>query len=184
MNKPEFMKIAMAIKTYYPSGNLFPNAEAIQLWYEEFKDLTYEDTVNGLRRHVNTSKWPPTIAELKRAIITNVAGNKDWGKCWDEAVTVLKRFGYYQEDAALDAMTPITRQIVKRLGYKELCLSENLSHDRANFRMIFEQITDNEYENAALPHDLQEKINSALEEKEEPKLIGDIPNATNYFKMY
>ena len=102
MTKHEFKKIVDAIKTYYPKDSLFPNSTAIQLWYEEFKDLTYEDTVNGLRRHVNTSKWPPTIAELKEAIVLNVAGHKDWGKAWDECINAIKRFGYYREDEALE----------------------------------------------------------------------------------
>lgn len=179
MNQNEFMRIASAISTYYPSANIFPNPEAVQLWYEEFKDLTYEDTVNGLRRYVNTSKWPPTIAELKEAIVLNVAGHKDWGKSWDECVNAIKRFGYYREEEALESMTPITRQIVKRLGYKELCLSDNQGHDRANFRMIFDQITSNEYENAALPTDLKEKLDAVLEKKQ----IGE-SDGTDIIKLY
>lgn len=162
MKKSEFSRIASAITTYYPNSELFPNPAATQLWYEEFKDIPYEDAVNGLRRHVNTSKWPPTIAELKQAIVSNVAGAKDWGLHWDECVRAIKRYGYYREDEALEQMTPITRKIVKRLGYKELCSSDNQSHDRANFRMVFEQVADNEYQQAALPKDLQEKIGSAM----------------------
>lgn len=158
MTKHEFMKIADAIKTYYPRENPFPNTSAVQLWYEEFKELTYEDAVCGLRRHVNTSKWCPTIAELKSAIVTNVAGSKDWGVAWNECVRAINRYGQYQEDEALESMTPMTRQVVKRLGYKELCRSDNQMQDRANFRMVFEQVTSNEYERAALPTGLQEKI--------------------------
>lgn len=158
MTKSEWAKIADAIKTYYPRDNMFPNVASIQLWYEEFKDYAYEDVVAALRRHVNTSKWCPTIAELKSAIVMNVAGSKDWGKAWDECVRAIKKYGYYREEEALEQMAPITRQVVKRLGYKELCRSENQSNDRANFRMIFEQVANNEYERAALPKELQEKI--------------------------
>lgn len=158
MNKTEFSKVADAIRTYYPKDNPFPTPAAMQLWYEEFKDLPYEVVVIGLRRHVNTSKWCPTIAELKEAIVVNTAGDKDWGASWDECLKAIGRFGQYQEAEALDSMSPITREVVTRIGFKELCRSENQMQDRANFRMIFEQVTGNEYDKAALPKGLQESI--------------------------
>lgn len=158
MDQVEFGKIAAAINTYYPKDKPFKNTAAIQLWYEEFKELPYEDVVNGLRRHVNTSRWCPTIAELKSAVVTNVAGEKDWGDHWNKAVKAIQRFGIYQEEAALASLDPLTRQIVKRLGYKDLCRSENQMADRANFRMVYEQVAGNEYEKAALPKGLQESI--------------------------
>ena len=113
MTKFEFKKIADAISTYYPNADVFNSSEALQLWYEEFKELTYEDVVNGLRRHVNTSKWCPTIAELKAAIVTNTAGSKDWGEAWNECVRAIRRYGQYQEEEALENMSPMTRQIAK-----------------------------------------------------------------------
>ena len=158
MNKQEFSKIAAAINTYYPKDKPFPNNAAVQLWYEEFKELPYEDVATALRRYVNTSKWCPTIAELKEAVVTNVAGSKDWGEAWNECIMVINRYGQYQEEEALEHMSPMTRQIVKRLGYRDLCLSENQMQDRANFRQIYEQVTGNEYEKAALPQSLQDKI--------------------------
>lgn len=160
MNQSEFAKIASAINTYYPREKPFPNKEAAQLWYEEFKDLSYGDVVMALRRHVNTSKWCPTIAELKEAIVANVAGEKDWGDAWNECVNAIHRYGMYCEEEALDSLDPRTQMVVKRLGYKELCRSEDLMADRANFRKIYEQVMGNEYEKAALPASLQKQIAS------------------------
>ena len=160
MNQSEFAKIASAINTYYPREKPFPNKEAAQLWYEEFKDLSYEDVALALRRHVNVSKWCPTIAELKEAIVSNVAGERDWGESWNECLNAISRYGQYREAEALDSMTPITRLVVKRIGYKELCRSEDITLDRANYRKIYEQVSGNEYERAALPVSLQKQIAS------------------------
>ena len=171
MTKQEFAKIAAAINTYYPKEKPFPNGAAIQLWYEEFKDSAYEDVVLALRRHVNTSRWCPTIAELKQALVENTAGAKDWGEHWKEAVNAIHRYGRYREEEALDSMDPMTREVVKRLGYKDLCRSENQMADRANFRKVFEQVADNEYNKAALPQDLRERI--ALIGSEEVKKLED-----------
>lgn len=158
MTKEEFMRITAAISTYYPKDDPFQNEEAMQLWYEEFKELPYEAVSIGLRRHVNTSKWCPTIAELKEAIVMITAGNKDWGVAWNECIKAISRYGQYQEEEALASMSPLTRQIVKRLGYRDLCVSENQMQDRANFRMVFDQVAGNEYEKAALPVSLREQI--------------------------
>lgn len=165
MNKKEFSKIAAAINTYYPREKPFPNNEAAQLWFEEFKDYSYEDVVCGLRRHVNTSKWCPTIAELKEAIVSNVAGERDWGESWNECLNAISKYGQYREAEALANMTPITRLVVTRIGYKELCRSEDITLDRANYRKIYAQVTTNEYERAALPVSLQKQIAS----------IGNLP---------
>lgn len=161
MTKQEFSKIASAINTYYPKDKPFVNDAAVQLWYEEFRELPYEDVVAALRRHVNTSKWCPTIAELKEAVVKNTAGERDWGQHWNRAVKAIQRYGVYQEEEALASLDPLTEQIVRRLGYKDLCRSENQMADRANFRMVFEQVTDNEYERAALPPSLQGQIAQA-----------------------
>ena len=157
MNTTEWMKIAAAINTYYRKDKPFPNKEAMQLWYEEFKDLPYEAVATGLRRHVNTSRWCPTIAELKEAIVTNIAGQKDWGAAWEECLRAVHRYGQYQVEEGLASLSPLTREVAERIGFKTLCLEDELKN-RANFRMIFEQVVNNEYEKAALPVELQEKI--------------------------
>ena len=55
-------------------------------------------------------------------------------------------------------MDEITRACVKRLGWKELCMSENPVADRANFRMIYEQIQQQKKETTALPAGLKQNI--------------------------
>ena len=98
------------------------------------------------------------LAELKEALVANVAGEDDWGEHWKAAVNAIHRFGRYREEEALDSMDPMTREVVKRLGYQDLCRSENQMADRANFRVVFEQVANNERNKAALPKDLQERI--------------------------
>jgi hypothetical protein len=46
----------------------------------------------------------------------------------------------YREDEAYASMDEITQEVTRRLGFKEICMSENIQLDRANFRMIYEQV--------------------------------------------
>jgi hypothetical protein len=157
MTKTEFSKITAAMNTYYPKEKPFPNAAAIQLWYEEFKELPYEDVVAALRRHVNVSRWCPTIAELKEAIVVNTAGDQDWAEAWKECLKAVHRFGQYQVEEGLNSLSPLTRRIAEDIGFKTLCVGDEEAN-RANFRMAYQQIANNEYQRAALPKSLRDQI--------------------------
>ena len=65
----------------------------------------------------------------------------------------------YNEAEALESMDEITRQAVKRLGFKNLCLSESQMTDRANFRMIYEQVAERKKKEAQLPESLRLELN-------------------------
>ena len=145
MNKSEFSRIAMAIKTYFPREYVLPNQQAIDLWYAELKDLDFNVASLALRKYVNTEKFPPTIADLRRLATECVQGQQeDWGKGWEATVKAIHRYGYYRQEEALQSLSELTRRTVERLGFKELCMSENLMNDRANFRMIYEQLANRE----------------------------------------
>ena len=62
-------------------------------------------------------------------------------------------------------MTETTRKAVKRMGFKTICMSDNVMADRANFRMIFEQIADRESTAKQLPVNLSKLIESAREKE-------------------
>ena len=64
----------------------------------------------------------------------------------------------YQENLALERMSEQTRAVVKRMGFKNLCTSENMTADRANFRMIYEQITQRKKTDMQIPQKMREQI--------------------------
>lgn len=138
MKLDEFALIVKAIRTYYPKEHILPNAEAVALWYEELKDLEYQDTYLALRKWVSTNKWSPSIAEIRETVagITNKTV-KDWSEAFEDARAAVRRYGRYNPNEALESLDELTRETVKRMGYYDLCASENHSADRANFRDIY-----------------------------------------------
>lgn len=160
MTKVEFAKLADAMKTYYPAAGLLPNKTAMQLWYEELKDVPYELAAVALRKHVSTNKFPPTIAELRKNAVETVKAPQDWADGWERFRRAVSKFGYYQQEAALASMDDITRKTVKRLGWKELCMSENPMQDRANFRMVYGQEQERKSKKDVLPLGLQAQIDA------------------------
>lgn len=140
ITKQDFMKIVKAIQTYYPRADAFPKTDAIALWYEELNDLTYEQMTTALRRHVATSKWSPTIAELREQCVEIEIPVDDWGVAWEELQRAIRNWGWSREEEAYASMSDLTRQTVRRLGYQYLCESQDQMADRANFRNIYEQL--------------------------------------------
>ena len=65
VNKKEFATFAMALKTYYPKEQLLPNPQAMELWYQQVRDIPVQIAEMALQKWVSTNKWSPTISELK-----------------------------------------------------------------------------------------------------------------------
>ena len=141
MKREEFAKFAMALKSFYSKENILLNEQSMQLWYEQIKDIPYDVANVFLSKWVATERWAPTIADIRAGAseITNGV-IEDWGKGWEQVERAIRMFGMYRVDEAYESMDEITREIAKRLGFQNICMSENLQNDRANFRMLYEQI--------------------------------------------
>ena len=145
MTKKEFAVFSMALKTYYPKENIFPNDKAMELWFEQLQDIPYEVASAGLKKWVSINKWSPSIAEIREMAVSIVKGDiVPWGDAWEEVQRAIRKFGSYRADEGLNSLSPITRKATEQIGFTTLCLSENPSSDRANFRMIYEQLAERE----------------------------------------
>lgn len=161
MNTKEFEKLSDWIKTCYPREAILPTKAAMSIWYEELKDLSFEAAFAAVRQHTQTSKWSPTIADIRRlaAEISRPEGETaDWGAGWEAVCKAISSCGYYREAEALERMDETTRQVVKRLGWKSLCESTSPGTDRANFRQIYEQVAQQRKETAVLSAELTARI--------------------------
>lgn len=141
MTKQEFGLFASALRTYYPKEQILPNQQAMELWYRELQDIPYTVAEAGLRKWVSTNKWSPSIAEIREMTSTVQHGDiADWGEGWEQVIMAIRRYGSYRIPEAMESFDSITRQCVERLGFRNICMSENIAADRANFRMMYEQI--------------------------------------------
>ena len=162
MNKKEFATLVAALRTYYPRETILPNQQAMDLWYMELKDIPGEVAMMALREHVSMSKWSPAISDL-RELSAKIQGGEapDWGEAWQKTQNAIRRMGMYREQEALESLDEITRATVERLGFQNLCLSENVVADRARFKDIFEQLTERKKRDSRLPEALRIAIKNA-----------------------
>lgn len=161
MTKKEFAMFAMALKTYYPKEQLLPNEQAMELWYQQLNDITYEIAELALNKWVAINKWSPTIADIREQAATISHGDiADWGDGWEQVLKAIRYYGSYNPEKALDSMDEITRRCVQRLGFRNICMSDNIAADRANFRMMYEQLAQRKKQEDQMPMTLTKLIES------------------------
>lgn len=159
MDKKEFGMFASALRTYYSRENLLPNSQALELWFRQLQDIPFPVAEAVLDKWVATNKWSPSIADI-RELATEIQIGKlpDWGEAWEETCKAIRRFGMYRAKEGIESLSPLTMETVNRLGWNNLCLSENQTADRANFRQCYEIVAKREHEAKILPLPLQETI--------------------------
>lgn len=166
MDKTQFAQFAMALKTYFPKENLLPNNQAMELWYRQLQDIPYEVAEAGLNKWVSTNKWSPSIADIREMAATVTEGEiPDWGNGWEQVLVAIRLHGSYNVKAAMDSFDPITRKCVERIGFKNICMSENINADRANFRMIYENLAQRHQQDRLIPEKLKVLISGMQDQK-------------------
>lgn len=166
MTKEEFAKIVAALKTYYPSQNLIPNNQALELWYMQLADIDYQAMSVAVNKWVATNKWSPTIADLREQAKSVVSGDiPDWNSAYEEVRANIRRYGYYEAEEGLKHLSDITLETVRSIGYTEMCLSENRAAIRANFRDIYNRLAERKRQEDALPIGLKNAIARVREER-------------------
>lgn len=159
MTEEEFGRVVMALRTYYPRENILPNEQAVELWFYQMQDIPYDVAALVLGRWAATNKWSPTIADIREQAAEVTAGkSKDWGDGWQQVLKAISRFGYVAEDQALDSMDELTRRVVQRLGFRNICQSTDIVADRANFRMIYETEQKRAKQDAQTPQKIKDMI--------------------------
>lgn len=161
MTAKQFEKITKGITTAFPWANLFPNAEAVDIWYRKLGDIPYEVMTAVVNRWIETKTQPPTIAALRQEADIVVNGlPPTWADGWEQVQKAIGRYGYMQREAAIASMDEVTAETVRRIGWQQICESENVDALRANFRMVYETMSRRAQEGRMISAGTQHKLDS------------------------
>lgn len=171
MTDQEFETIALALKAAYPNANVLPDKYAMKTWYKALADLDYRVVENAVWEHINTAVWPPRIAEIREKCADRLCPMlTDWGEAWEEVQHAIRRFGSYREEEAIASLSRLTAVTVRRMGFQNLCRSENPVADRAHFQRIYENLILRERHDAQLPEFVREERERLIESNTPPVL--------------
>lgn len=177
VSKQEFATLVLAMQAMY-GEEFIGTDEAMDVWFALLHDLDYQILSKALQKHMLTNKFKPTVAEL-REIYANLICPVilDWSEGWEKDSRAIGHYGMYRTEEAMESFDEVTREAVKRLGFQNICLSENIVADRARFAEIYQAIQQRKRMavniGSALPN-LQEFVNKRLidmEQKEQKALV-------------
>jgi hypothetical protein len=170
MTKQEFSLFASALRTYYPrEKNLLPNEQAYNLWYYQLQDLDYRLVEFALNKWVASNKWSPAISdirELTAELANKTVDAEDWSDAWDAVMKAIKCIGQYRPEDALKSIgetSEIGRKVVERLGFRELCLSDNIVADRARFAELYKALATRHNNDYILSDTMRENVKQLKE---------------------
>ena len=160
MTKKEFAQFGMILKAFYPKETILPNDACMNAWYELLKDLDYNVACAGLRKWATTNKWSPTIADIREMAVSVTQGEiPTWDVAWGNVMVAIRKFGYCRCEEAMASLDELTQECVRNIGgFVNICMSENIEADRANFRMTYERKATRKREDAQVPLDLKNII--------------------------
>lgn len=125
----------------------------VQLYHRMLCDLELCDLEAVALRHMAESQWFPKIAELRKSAASLTHPEAlDPVEAWEQVRLAILRTGSYGVPEFDD---PLTGAIVRQMGWRDLCLSENPVADRARFIEAYERQAARSYQRAALPAGLQ-----------------------------
>lgn len=159
MDKKEFVRFVTALRAIYPKEKLLPDETAFELWYRLLQDIPYKIATLALQKWAYQNKWSPAISDLREVAATISCGDMpEWGEGWKQVLNAIHKFGIYQQKEALESLDSVTRVCVERLGFQELCTSENIVADRANFRMMYEGYAERRKQDAQISESMRMMI--------------------------
>ena len=144
MNKAEF------IKTLTGAGKLYGkelDEEVIKMWLSFFKENTIDEFKQAMNEHIKTSKYFPTIADIKELIASKeVATIPKAEDEWNKVIELVHKYGSYQMDKALEEMNDYTRYIVNYIGYIRICNadSDEQTWNKKSFISEYNELKDKE----------------------------------------
>jgi hypothetical protein len=189
--------IAATLRAAYPNSNFLTTKDSLTIWGDMLKDLDFETCKVASKEYISSGKFPPSIADIRERCATYTQlPIKDYGEAWGSVLKAIRKYGYMEEEQALESMDETTRKCVKSLGFQNICHDEDEAAMRANFRMIYEQEANRVKKDNQLPimirSQKQQMIGllidntvQQIEKKEEPLMdpkTADIENVGEMIK--
>lgn len=166
MTLAETFKLMAMIDFLYPKFKVNyaveEHKECVKLWHEMLYDLDFQVLKQALKSHQLESHYPPQISDLRKLALknqlpeSNISGTEAWGM----VLEAVRKYGYYQEDAALESLPPLVRMVTKAMGFQAICKTDEvtLGVERGQFLKMYESQKQKEISWALMPADLQAEI--------------------------
>lgn len=160
MTSIEASKVVLMLMAAFPQGER-QSDETIRMYEELILDLDFNVAKAAVIRLIQSSKFLPSIAEVRLAARDVTTGLRRTGlEAWGDVTRAIRQVGSYRVPAFAD---PLVAEAVRSMGWLELCLGDNESALRARFVDAYDAMSRREHSEAAIAEPLRLKAPSAGE---------------------
>lgn len=172
MTRADAAKLVAIIVTAYPNFDKFKDAQAIastvDLWATMFSDDDGRVIGLAVKKHIATSKWPPSVAEIREIMLEIqrpdlVPPDQAWAAVSDYMHTK----GDHSGDGLQYALPPLVARAVEVIGYHNLYEMSRGTYgdskpgmDRVAFLQQYTAMYDRERARAMTPAEVLEDIDA------------------------
>lgn len=159
MNRQEVSRLVSIALANFPNMQERDMGPTVFLWEKSLADMPYHVAEKALIKVLSTSKFFPTVAEIREAAAELTQPRTlDAMEAWNLIVQAIRRHGYIDQEKAMESLPPDVREMARRFGWRELCLNTNPDTLRAQFRMAWETQSKRIREYNVLPNEIKSLI--------------------------
>jgi hypothetical protein len=156
MNRKEIINLLGIATANFPNLQQKEMKPTAVLWEKALADISYEVAEKAVIKVLSTSKFFPTIAEIREASVQITQPRTiDAIEAWGLIIQAIRKYGYYNEGNAIRSLPEEVAEMVRHFTWRELCLNENPDTLRAQFRMAWETKSKRTNELKALPSEIR-----------------------------
>jgi hypothetical protein len=153
MTKQEVSQVVFMLFAGFPQAHGKDSDERLRVYADMLQDLDFAAARAAVARLLQSSRFLPTIAEVREQAHQLTAGPKRTGlEAWGDVTRAIRYVGSY---GVPDFDDPLVAHAVACLGWRELCLGDNEAALRARFIEAYECMADREGREAALSEPLR-----------------------------
>ena len=125
MDKEKFVEILTGVGKIYDRQL---DKDALVIWLSFFKDNTIEEFKQAINEHVKTSKYFPTIAEIKSKIYElNHPKEMDNTELWESLLQAVRNSSYHAEEE-FKKLPPLVKEFIQS-PYQLQTLAREMTSD-------------------------------------------------------
>ena len=173
MTKKEMFQTIAAISSAYPNHDRFASEQAVEgmatVWAASFAEDDAKLVQLAVAKHIQTNKWPPSIAEIREIMLTIQCPDMiEPDEAWIAVTDLLYAGGDYEDQS--DKLPELIRTAVKAVGWSNLrelrrqaVIGGRPGLDRLAFMDIYKPLYERERQRQQVAPSIRNAIDSITE---------------------
>ena len=140
---------------------MFPGNDTVDVWYRLLQDLDYKDAADALGKHLSTSVYPPTIADIRYGCVADDGMNGE--EAWSLVYKAICNSGYNSVEEFGKLPPIIQKSVGSPENFRELALMPTdtvNSVEKSHFLRTYEVEKKRKRELDTMPKEIRERLQS------------------------